>query len=156
MPAVSLAKALKLKNRLAGRLNAVQTNIRSHNSVLEEQQDRVNVPNLIKEYENLVEALISLKTSIIRANTEIQNQIIRKGELKSKIEFLNSLNTNDGVQRHGYQNTEIKYVATIKLVDVTQQVRKLEAEIDLLQDQLDEFNQITKINVPQAWLDLAS
>lgn len=155
MPAISVAKALKLKNRLAGRLNKAQSNVQTYNSTLE-GQSLPNIADLVKEREEIMESLIALKTAIIRTNNPIQGLIIRQGELKSKIEYLNSVNTTDGVQRHGYQNTDIKYVAYIKKADVDKEVRTLEKEIDGIQDKLDEFNHTAKVEVEQRWLDLAA
>lgn len=154
--AISLAKALKLKNRLAGRLNQVQTNIRLHNSTLAEQRNKYDIPAMIAERTKLIEALIGLKTNIAISNNEIQEAIIRRGELKSSIEFLSTLNTSDGISRHGYQNTEVTHVAIIKSQDVLQQSRAMEKEMDAIQDKVDEYNINTKIVIPQEWLDLGS
>lgn len=156
MAQISLAKALKLKNRLAGRLNKVQSDIQHFNSVLEEQTGKVDVASLMKTREEIMDALVDLKTSIIRANNEIQPLLIRQGELRSKAEFISMIPVRDGVERHGYQNTEIKYVATLKKQDVDEETRKIETEIDAIQDKLDEFNHTMRLEVPQRTLDLAS
>lgn len=155
MPAISVAKALKLKNRLAGRLNKAQSNVTTYNSTLE-GQGLPNIADLVKERDEIMEVLIALKTAIIRGNNPIQGAIIRQGELKSKIEYLNSIPTNDGVQRHSYQNTDVRYTAYIKKADVDAQVRALEKEIDGIQDKLDEFNHTAKVEIEQRWLDLAA
>jgi hypothetical protein len=156
MATISLAKALKLKNRLAGRMAKVQSNASTYNSTLDEQRDQMDVPMLLKEREEIMEALISLKASIQRANAPIQEMILRKGELSSKIEWLNTVNTTDGAVRHGYQNTEVKYVAVIKKKDQETMVRALEKEIDAIQDKIDEFNAGQRVEVAQRVLDLAS
>lgn len=153
---ITLAKALKLKNRLAGRLSKVQTDIQTYNSVLTEQKDKVDVPGLIKTREEIVDCLVAIKTAIIHANAPIHERLIRQGELRAKIEFLNSVPTRDGQERHGYQNTEITWTATLKKNEVDAQVRACEAEIDSIQDELDQFNHTKKIEVPQRALDLAS
>src|SRR6185369_7978732 len=46
MAEITLAKALKVKNRLAGRLAKVQADIQAYNSVPAGQADQVNVPAL--------------------------------------------------------------------------------------------------------------
>ena len=70
MQAITLAKALKVKNRLAGRLAKVQTDIQTYNSVLEGQADQVNVTALVQTRDELVEALVTVKTTINEANRE--------------------------------------------------------------------------------------
>ena len=64
MAEITLAKALKVKNRLAGRLAKVQADIQAYNSVPEGQADQVNVPALMQTREELVGALVRLKTAI--------------------------------------------------------------------------------------------
>lgn len=156
MPNISLAKALKLKNRLAGRLNKVQQDIQMYNSVLEEQAGQVDVMALNKLRQEIVDALVSLKTKIILGNAKIQERIIRQGELKSQMAWLQGINTRHGKERHGYQNTEVVWVAAIQKADVDKQTKVLEAEIDAIQDALDAFNHEFQIEVAQRTLDLAS
>lgn len=155
--AVTLAKALKLKNRLAGRLKKVQETVLLYNSVLEEQRSQVpSVAAQIKERDEIMEQLISLKANIQRANNPIQELILRKGELTSKIEWLNSVSTRHGEVRHDYQNTQVTYNAVMKQSDVDGAVRQLEKEIDGLQDRIDEFNAEKKIDVDQRTFALLS
>lgn len=156
MAELTLAKCLKLKNRLAGRLAEVQSDIQTYNSTLAEQADQVDVPARIKERNEIVEALILLKTNLMRGNQPIQGDLIRQGELKSTIQFLAGIQTLDGKVRHGYQNTEIVYKACLKKTDLDAQKRALEKEIDGIQDKVDTFNHQTRIEVPQRTLDLAS
>lgn len=156
MPAISLAKALKLKNRLAGRLAKVQEDITTYNSVLEEQKGKIDVDTLCKLRDEIAEALVILKTKIVMANGEIQVDLIRMGEYKSKLNWLKSIPVRDGKERHGYQNTEVLWTATLKKDDVDKENRKLEAEIDAIQDKVDSFNHTKKIEVDGRTLDLAS
>ena len=156
MASISLAKALKLKNRLAGRLNKVQGDIQMYNSVLEEQANQVNISALYKLREEIAESLIVLKTNIIISNAEIQEDLIRQGELKSKLSWLASIETRHGTERHGYQNTEVVWTATLKKEDIDHETKKLEAQIDSIQDKLDNFNHTKKLEVPDRMLDLAS
>ena len=72
MAEITLAKALKVKNRLTGRLAKVQADIQAYNSVPEGQVDQVNVQALMKTREELVGALVSLRTAINDANREAQ------------------------------------------------------------------------------------
>lgn len=156
MPQISLAKALKLKNRLAGRLNKVQQDIQTYNSVLAEQAGQNDVPALCKTRDEIANNLVTLKTKIVFGNAEIQADLIQQGELKSKLAWLATLETRDGQERHGYQNTEVTWVAALKKKDVDAETKKLEAEIDAIQDKLDNFNHTKKIEVSEQALNLAS
>ncbi len=156
MTFISLAKALKLKNRLAGRLSKTQNDISTYNSVLAEKVGQVDVSALLELREEIVEALVDLKTKIMLSNAEIQNDLIRQGELKSKLTWLASIYVRDGKERHDYQNTEVEWISVLKKVDIDNQTRQLESTIDTIQDKLDEFNHSKKIEIPNRSLELAN
>ena len=157
MAEIMLDKALKVKNRLAGRLARVQADIQAYNSVPEGQADQVNVPALMKTREELVGALVTLKTAINEANREAQRDIYDLAEKKATAQFLAGVNTRHGPQPAVYPSTtEVHYVAALKKADVDTLVARLEKEIDQLQDRLDQFNHIHKIEVDGRILELAS
>ncbi|MES2791171.1 MAG: hypothetical protein V4719_16270 [Planctomycetota bacterium] len=156
MSTIHLAKALKLKNRLAGRLAKVQLDIQTYNSVLQEQHGKVDVLALLEIREQIVEALVGLKTNIVLANAEIQHDLIRLGEAKSELTFVENLPVRDGLERHDFQNTEVMWAATLKKSDIDARRKKLEAFVDLTQDKIDAFNHNKELGIPQSWLDLAS
>jgi hypothetical protein len=156
MAAISLAKALKLKNRLAGRLGSVQADVQLYNSVFEEQRENFDVPALLKLRDALAESLVELKTLIVLANADIQHDIIELGELKAKLTWLAGINTRDGKERHGFQNTEVTYVAILKKPEIDAQRRELESRIDAIQDKLDAYNYTKKIEVSNETLNLGS
>ena len=157
MAEITLAKALKVKNRLTGRLAKVQADIQAYNSVPEGQADQVNVLALMKTREELVGALVSLKTAINEANREAQRDIYDLAEKKAMAQFLAGVNTRHGPQPAVYPNTtEVSYVAALKKADVDGMVARLEKEIDQLQDNLDQFNHDRRIEVDGRILELAS
>jgi hypothetical protein len=154
---ITLAKALKVKNRLAGRLAKVQTDIETYNSVLEGQVGQVDVSALVKNREELVTALVAIKTTINEANREIQGAIYDLAEKKASVQFLNGINTRHGVQPAAYPGQpDYKYVATLKKADVDALAQRLETEIDQLQDKIDAFNHRTTVAVDGRTLELAS
>jgi hypothetical protein len=157
MAEITLAKALKIKNRLTGRLAKAQADIQAYNSVPEGQADQVNVPALMKTREELVGALVSLKTAINDANREAQRYIYDLAEKKATAQFLAGVNTRHGPQPPVYPSTiEVNYVAALKKADVDGLVVGLEKDIDQLQDRLDQFNHDYKIEVDGRTLELAS
>ena len=157
MAEITLAKALKVKNRLTGRLAKVQADTQAYNSVPEGQADQVNVPALLKTREGLVEALVTLKTAINEANREAQRDIYDLAEKKATAQFLAGVSTRHGPQPPVYPSTvEVNYVAALKKADVDALVVRLENEIDQLQDKLDQFNHVHKIEVDGRTLELAS
>ena len=154
---ITLAKALKVKNRLAGRLAKAQADIQAYNSVPEGQADQVNVPALMQAREELVGALVGLKAAINDANREAQRDIYLLAEKKATAQFLAGLCTRHGPQPPVYPSTiEVTYVAALKKADVDALLVRLEKEIDQLQDKLDQFNHGRKVEVDDRILALVS
>jgi hypothetical protein len=154
---ITLAKALKVKNRLVGRLAKVQADIQAYNSVPEGQAGQVDVPALVKAREELVEALVILKTAINEANRTAQRDIYDLAEKKATAQFLAGLNTRHGPQPATYPLTaEVTYVAALKKGDVDAQLLRLENQIDQLQDKLDHFNHVHQIELDPRILQLVT
>jgi hypothetical protein len=111
----------------------------------------------MKTREELVGALVSLKTAINEANQEVQRDIYDLAEKKATAQFLVGINTRHGPQPAVYPSTtEVTYVAALKKADVDALVAGLEKEIDQLQDRLDQFNHGHRIDVDGRILELAS
>jgi len=156
---VTLAKALSLKNRLAGRLAQARSNIETYNSVLSGQRDgdpRANV-DVRAEYERLLslqEGLVAVKAAIQRANAVTYEDVLRLGEKKALLQMLHGLDTKHGSEP-GFNGVEFRYTATLLKPEVLEMVRRLEGQVDKLQDKLNEYNATTKVELPGAVLDLA-
>ena len=102
-------------------------------------------------------ALVGLKTAINDANREVQRDIYDLAEKKATAQFLAGVNTRHGPQPPVYPSTiEVNYVAALKKAEVDARVVRLENEIDQLQDRLDQFNHVHRIEVDGRTLELAS
>ena len=157
--ALTLAKALSVKNRLAGRLSQTRTNIETYNSVLAGQRDgdERSTVDVRAEYERLLmlqEGLVAVKAAIHRANAAVYENVLRLGEKKALLQMLGELNTKHGTEP-GFNGVEYRYAATITKPEVLEMVRMLEAEIDKLQDGLNQYNATTTVEIAEAVLDLA-
>ena len=156
---LTLAKALAVKNRLAGRLVQARENIETYNSVLAGQRDdygkaTVDVRAEYARYRKLQDGLIVVKATIQRASQPIYEDILQLAELKSVIQMLNGLNTKNGTEP-GYNGVEFRYSAVILKPEALAIIHELEAQIDVIQDKLNEFNASTRIEIPAWILELA-
>lgn len=143
---VTLAKSLKLKNRVIGRIAKLDADIKEYNSV-PEGKEQVDVKALFEKRNQLVSHLIDLKTAINAANQPIQRHIYELAELKAKIEVFSKLDTKHGKTVEGFSGTPVNYNAQYRKENVDREVRSLEREIDRIQDRLDGFNHETTILV---------
>jgi hypothetical protein len=155
---LTLAKALAVKNRLAGRLAQAQANIASYNSVLAGQREAaggtVDVRAELERLLALQEGMVAVKAAIHRGNTPVYEDVLRLAEKKALLQMLAGLSTRHGVEP-GFNGVEFHYVATITKPEALEMTRRLEAEIDDLQDRLNTYNASTRIELPRAVLDLA-
>lgn len=153
---LTLAKALSVKNRLAGRLSQARSNVETYNCVQAGQRENegLDVRAELDRYKRLQEALIVVKAAIQRANGSVYEDILRLGEIKSTMKMLNDLNTKQGKEAM-YGGIELEYDSVIRKPEVLELVRALEGEIDTIQDRLTQHNASTRIELPTEVLDLA-
>src|SRR5262245_2272273 len=110
---ITLAKALKVKNRLAGRLARLDADLKKYNSTLE-GADRPDVPTLYEARRDLVGRLVELKAAISGANGPIQRAIYELAEAKALLKLLDELNTTHGKVMQPYQTAEAVYIAQLR------------------------------------------
>jgi len=98
-----------------------------------------------------VAELVKVKAVVAAANAEIYDKIFRLAELKGLVTTLTGLDTKAGVfhegRGFGEGAYEVEYVAQLGKVDVDKLVAELNAEIQSLQDTLDEFNFTRSVNL---------
>jgi len=148
---ITLARALKLKNRLAGQLTKIGGRAVTHNSYVEGTNSPYDSVKVFAEYRAIVAQLVELKAKIQTANTPIHVKIAMMGEYRTEIALLNSMSVTKGTvveNRYGDgQDSTRVYVAAIDKVARDNDVAKLEQEIDILQDDIDAHNATTSIEL---------
>ena len=146
---VTIARALKEKNRVAGRLAKARQLVGKENSKEKKIPRGVDVTAVYAEAKSLRNRLVDIKTAIAVANQPIVGKIIELDEVKSEIAYLNGLDVQEGVfEEASYGNKVVKeYDAVIRKADVLAEVEALQRRADELQDELDEFNASTKVEI---------
>jgi len=152
MTEVTLARALKLKNRLTGQVLKLGQRAIAHNSFVKNTKSAYDTRVVFQEFCLTQSNLVEVKTKIQLANAPIQEKIIEIGELRSHIALLQGMNVTEGpqfVNRWEDDGTEKTrdYVAAIGKEERDLTVAELEAEIDSLQDAIDVHNGTTKIGL---------
>lgn len=160
------AKALKLKNRLAGEVSRLKQIVQTYNSREETREEVYNVKTIVeKTLPQRVKELVLVKTSIACANAgeafdlpgmyekTAYWRIFMMAELKGLIETYRAMETKCGSFFERYAalqgNAEPKptvYVAAFHQTDIDALVGKAEHDIDNLQDELDAHN--ATVNIP--------
>lgn len=144
---VTLARALKEKNRVAGVLATLRNQIASDNSRDEESPRDVEVEAAFSEALRVEQRLIEIKTAIAEANKEIVGVIVALEETKSEIAWLSSLDTtcyNRRVVTMGEERIH-KVDAVITGPRKIALLKDLQKRANALQDQLDDYNSSHRI-----------
>jgi hypothetical protein len=139
---MNLKKALKEKNKLKGKINETFDRIRSYN-ITEVESDRPYDPQqLLRDVNIYIDEMVELKTKIQYANNEVYQKIFRLSELKNfaaKMKYL-------PCRPDRYDSTTAKYnkpvITTNERDALVDEIQKM---IDLIQEELDEYNYRTKI-----------
>jgi vacuolar-type H+-ATPase subunit I/STV1 len=141
-----LAKALKKKNRIAQKISNLQQIIQRENSLRSDDPRKIKVESLYTELDQKVEDIIKLKIAIFIASTPMRENILRLSELKSKIVFLQGINTTEG-KVSNFREEPTEYTAAYDKLFVRDQVGLCEEKIDEIQDELDKFNHTTEVEI---------
>ena len=141
---MKIAKALKLKNQLAGEVAQLKDLLTKQNSRSTKQKFDYENREVLTRLRAKLDELVKVKAAVNAANAEVYDQIFRLAELKGLVTTLSGVDTKAGVfhegRGFGEAAYEVEYVAQLGKVDVDKLVAELNAEIQSLQDGLDEFN----------------
>ena len=148
---MKIAKALKVKNQLAGEVAQLKDLLAKQNSRSTKQKFDYDNREVLTRLRAKLDELVKVKAAVASANVEIYDRIFRLAELKGLATTLNALDTKTGVFHEGRgfaeASYEVEYVAQLGKVDVDKLVAELNAEIQSLQDALDEFNFTRSVNL---------
>lgn len=145
---ITLAKALKLKNKLIGKISKISEDITSYNSTLASNEVEVDVRLLMEKRQDLLEKLIDLKYFISTANAPIQKSIFRMSELKGTVAFLKKINTKQGKVLDRYSlDVEGEYKSVFRKNDIDKMIDDIQLEIDNIQETLEHHNYNTIISI---------
>lgn len=142
---MTIAQALKEKNKKLSVLNKLWDRLASCNSIPEGNTRDFNPDNLLAQIKVETDALITLKTKIHLACEPVRDNIFRLSELKHYIKRLKSIDTKNGVFVSRYESTGMRYEAHFGASTIDEMIEGLEAELEQLQEGLDQFNHTTHL-----------
>lgn len=151
MAKITLARALKYKNRVVERMRKLEGDVQTNNSILAGSERDIDPVVALKERLSLEKHLVYLKLQLDATNAPIKILIAGLQELKGRIGFLTRINTSHGkvdARRTMFgQEGEILYEAVIRKNELDKMVSEAQEEIDTTQEQIDQFNNKTLIEV---------
>jgi hypothetical protein len=150
---MNIAKALKVKNRLAGEITRLQTLLQSSNkrdSRVDESTIVFRSDAILKTLAEKINELIELKTKIALANAGIFGKIEELAQTKSLLSQVTALNTTDQpsvkVDPYNAADTRTYSISCFVTEATKEELRKtLQSKIESLQDEIDDYNAKTQI-----------
>lgn len=159
---VTLARALKEKKRVAGRINTLEQFVKSNNIYEEENKElpsykvekKRDVLEKLEELSRLRKRIIDIKEAIAKANVEngICGLVYNMEERKSEISFYKEINANTrpcSFESNGVA-IFIERVAQVTKESIDSKVEELTKEIEELQDKIDEINASSLVDIPDS------
>ena len=142
---MNIKQALKEKNKVVNKNAENLERLQKYNSIEVESERAYDPRKSMEDLINGVNELVELKTSIHKANIKVYDKIFRLSELKSLAKQLKTIDCSSG-KIHSYRGMEpVVKKSEISFVERDLLVKKLEAEIEIIQDELDTHNAKTKI-----------
>ena len=145
---MTLSKALKQKNRLASELKIQEDIFKRENSRTITSTSKVQPKDVYDNIGKLKHELSQIKSAILIASAPIQEKIIHIGELRGLISLIKSVSKQDGeIASHSYGREPLKETYTAFMTEgmADDETKKIQKQIDQLQDEIDAFNATTKI-----------
>jgi hypothetical protein len=141
---MNLKQALKRKNRLVGLIAEEYIKVSQYNSVDDVNQRPYSVKEALQNWLKLTDELIELKSKIQIANNKVNDKIFRLSELKTQVKQLKKLDCTSGLYYSKWSEDKVvTKVAEIEVVERDNMVKEMEAQIEKIQDELDEWNHQT-------------
>ncbi len=149
MAKITLAQALKEKNRIAGQIRVLWEALKEENSRREDETRSIDIREALETVELYTEKLVELKTKIGLANAGNLEHIYRLEECKAKMAKLSGIGTDEAtiyLQVYSTGGKEILRNVVITRKEIREMQRKLQLECNRLQDEMDAYNALTRID----------
>lgn len=146
---VSVAKALKIKARLAGELSKMRSKLHAHNVYIKGNSPRYESSLLVEE-KILSGRIARVKAAINVANAGISLQLSMLAEAKGRIAYLGNMLSmcEIGTTVNRYTEKEETKLAVIEPNDLEAEIATEQKNVEMFQDEIDKFNAMTEIEIP--------
>ena len=146
---ITLAQALKEKNRIAGQIRVLWDSIQQENSRREEETRSIDIRKALESVKLYTEKLVELKTKIGLANAGSLEHIYFLEEYKAKMAKLSGISKDEAtvyLESYSTGGKEIIRNVVITRKEIREMQHKLQLECNRLQDEMDAYNALTKID----------
>ncbi len=154
---ITLAQGLKEKNRLAGEIRRLWGLFQHENSCLESHTRSVDVEKTLQTIEHYTAKLVELKTKIGVANAGNLKNMYLLEEAKNRMAKLSETNASEDGEREYFRSegsyAYVRRTAVFNEAKMLEMRRRLQLECNALQDKLDAYNALHKIEFDTPLVD---
>ena len=137
---LTIAQALKEKNKKLEQLNKLWKRLGSNNSIVEGSVREYNPEELLEQLHQETTEFVELKTRIHNSCSDVRDKIFRLSELKNFAKRLKTVNTSPKTTRDRYEGVVLKYEVFFAEAAMDKIIEKVELEIETIQEFLDHYN----------------
>ena len=146
---MKIHKALKVKNRLAGEVAALQEIFKRENSRRSDNPSQVDVVGVDGQLDAKRKELYQLKGAIAQATAPITPKLAELEEAKAEKNFLSGLPTREGEEISnalgGREIVKYQWAAYVNRSNLDCRLATVQDKINTLQDEVDDFNAKTDV-----------
>ena len=143
---ITLAQALKEKNRLTGEISKLWSLLQRENSCWENRTRSIDINETMQTINFYTEKLLELKTAIGKANAGNLANIYALEECKSQISKYGNVDAEEEVRDLGAnEERSLKKTCVLKTSEILKIQKSLQMKCNQLQDELDAYNATHKI-----------
>jgi uncharacterized coiled-coil protein SlyX len=144
---MKIVRAMKHISRIKGEIKELQKRVSKCLNTIEGNEFSENFSELMKEIEAKRQKLINLKNGVMKANIQggMFEKILQFCELKSYMDFVRELEPQKGIAESHFRSESTSYISQWSVAEKNKEVERVQAEINRLTDELDDFNAKTDI-----------
>jgi hypothetical protein len=142
---MTISQALKKKNKIVSEINKLWAKINQHNSTYEGSVRPYDIKKLYSDVITKSSELVALKVSIHEASAPVRHKIFFLSEMKSSLNHIKSIPTNEGVERYSSSATPTVLTCVLNISWQDTEIELFESQIEQLQEELDKFNHNTNV-----------
>ena len=146
---MSLAKALKEKNRITEKILDLRKQIMDYNSIDLGQKRPISIHDCLQQLQPLEENLVRVKAAISTCNAGVARELNEMMCQRAILVFYQNLDTSEDRFMRGREGEEIKVQkdVAIPFSATLAKMEEIREKINDLQDKLDEYNALTKVEI---------
>jgi hypothetical protein len=142
---MTIAQALKEKNKKVTALQKLWEKIQKYNSIAEGAERPYSTANLYSQIGEISSELIFLKTRIHAASEPVRADIFALSEFKNIAQRIKNTDCSSGTVTERYSSTTLNKVAELNINWQDHELASIEDKIEAIQEKLDKFNHTTDI-----------